>query len=152
VVSPRAEAWCVYSSHASAALQPLSLRCGVSLLAAVTKFKVGDRVGFGPQRNSCHACEMCHTQREEACLDFEGLYDPKKGGYATSITVRCGASGRVALLTAVRPNRSETFQVLQSLSLLFSILGSDRSTRPSPSRSPTRSRRRSRARCCAPVG
>ena len=55
---------------------------------AVTKVSVGDRVGYGPQRNSCFSCESCHSHNEQVCLKFQGLYDPGRGGYATSITVR----------------------------------------------------------------
>ena len=55
----------------------------------VAKVKVGDRVGFGWQRNACMstACANCAAGREEACTNFEGLFDPHFGGYATSITV-----------------------------------------------------------------
>lgn len=53
----------------------------------MTKVKVGDRVGFGPQRNACLECETCTQHREEACTKCQGLYDPDFGGYATSITV-----------------------------------------------------------------
>lgn len=49
--------------------------------------KVGDTVGFGPQRDSCASCEYCAEGLENICDKFEGLYDPKFGGYATSITV-----------------------------------------------------------------
>lgn len=54
---------------------------------AVTKVKVGQTVGYGPQRDSCGSCSPCHEGIENCCTDFEGLYDPKFGGYATSITV-----------------------------------------------------------------
>ena len=55
--------------------------------SACSKIAVGDRVGFGPQRNSCGACESCTGGNEQLCSKFEGLYDPRLGGYATSITV-----------------------------------------------------------------
>lgn len=54
---------------------------------AVTRVSVGQTVGFGPQRESCSACEYCSEGLENACKDFKGLYDPAFGGYATSITV-----------------------------------------------------------------
>jgi len=54
---------------------------------AVTKFKVGDRVGFGPQRDSCKSCEYCEAHNEQLCSGMQGLYDPEFGGYATSIQV-----------------------------------------------------------------
>jgi D-arabinose 1-dehydrogenase-like Zn-dependent alcohol dehydrogenase len=57
---------------------------------AVSTIKVGDTVGFGPQRGSCEHCEYCDSGNDNCCVDFEGLYDPKFGGYATSITV-CNA-------------------------------------------------------------
>jgi len=55
--------------------------------AKVTKIKVGDRVGYGPQRGSCGTCGYCEEKLENCCAGFQGLYDPKYGGYATSITV-----------------------------------------------------------------
>ncbi len=54
--------------------------------AEVTNVKVGQTVGFGPQRSSCRTCEFCVAGDDNCCLKFEGLYDPKFGGYATSIT------------------------------------------------------------------
>lgn len=54
---------------------------------AVTNVKVGQTVGFGPQRNSCHNCDYCTTGEDQCCKKFQGLYDPQFGGYATSITV-----------------------------------------------------------------
>lgn len=55
--------------------------------AEVTSVSVGQVVGFGPQRGCCEACEYCHDHVENVCTKFDGLYDPKFGGYATSITV-----------------------------------------------------------------
>ena len=55
--------------------------------AGVTTVAVGDRVGYGPQRGSCASCGYCADKIENCCTKFEGLYDPKFGGYATSITV-----------------------------------------------------------------
>ncbi|RYG52323.1 hypothetical protein EON67_01520 [archaeon] len=54
---------------------------------AVTTVKVGDHVGMGPQRGSCASCGFCAEGLDNICTKFEGLYDPKFGGYATSITV-----------------------------------------------------------------
>ncbi len=54
--------------------------------AAVTDIAVGMTVGFGPQRSSCRTCEFCVAGDDNCCLKFEGLYDPKFGGYATAIT------------------------------------------------------------------
>lgn len=53
----------------------------------VTHIKLGDRVGFGPQRDSCGSCESCEAKIENCCSSFKGLYDPRFGGYATCITV-----------------------------------------------------------------
>ena len=53
----------------------------------MTSVKLGDRVGFGPQRDSCHSCGACAEKVENCCTSFVGLYDPRFGGYATSITV-----------------------------------------------------------------
>jgi D-arabinose 1-dehydrogenase-like Zn-dependent alcohol dehydrogenase len=53
----------------------------------VTLLDVGNVVGCGPQRGSCGACEFCGSGEDSACGKMEGLYDPKYGGYATSITV-----------------------------------------------------------------
>jgi len=52
--------------------------------SAVTEFKVGDVVGFGPQRDSCRTCEYCTAGDDNVCDKFTGLYDPKFGGYATT--------------------------------------------------------------------
>ena len=54
---------------------------------AVSKVSVGQTVGFGPQRDSCAACEYCASEDQNLCSKFKGLYDPDFGGYATSITV-----------------------------------------------------------------
>jgi uncharacterized zinc-type alcohol dehydrogenase-like protein len=59
----------------------------VAVGSAVTRIAVGQTVGFGPQRESCQTCTYCGEGLENACKDFVGLYDPKFGGYATSITV-----------------------------------------------------------------
>ena len=53
----------------------------------VTTVSVGQRVGYGPQRNSCGSCYACADSLENCCDSFVGLYDPDFGGYATSITV-----------------------------------------------------------------
>lgn len=39
----------------------------VQMGAKVTGFKVGDRVGFGPQRDSCRECEYCKAGDEQYC-------------------------------------------------------------------------------------
>jgi len=57
---------------------------------AVTRVKVGQLVGFGPQRESCGTCEFCTQGLENCCVSFRALYDSPPhfdfGGYATSIT------------------------------------------------------------------
>ena len=52
---------------------------------------------------SCGKCEFCDEAAENCCAGFEGLYDPKFGGYATSITVcECvgvaGMSGKASAI------------------------------------------------------
>lgn len=63
--------------------------------SAVTKFKVGDRVGVGCLVNSCGECEQCVTGFENNCLNGSvGTYNSKdvdgtitQGGYAQKVTV-----------------------------------------------------------------
>jgi uncharacterized zinc-type alcohol dehydrogenase-like protein len=63
--------------------------------SSVTDLSVGDMVGFGPQRGSCGACEHCAAGNEHVCSGFTGLYDPKFGGYATSITVNAAFAFKI---------------------------------------------------------
>lgn len=63
--------------------------------SAVTKFKVGDRVGVGCLVNSCGQCEQCVAGFENNCLKGNvGTYNSRdvdgsitQGGYAQKITV-----------------------------------------------------------------
>lgn len=63
--------------------------------SAVTKFKVGDRVGVGCLVNSCGECEQCDAGFENNCLNGSvGTYNSKdvdgtitQGGYAQKVTV-----------------------------------------------------------------
>lgn len=63
--------------------------------SAVTKFKVGDRVGVGCLVNSCGQCEQCTAGFENNCLKGNvGTYNSRdvdgsitQGGYAQKITV-----------------------------------------------------------------
>jgi uncharacterized zinc-type alcohol dehydrogenase-like protein len=74
--------------------------------ADVKELAVGDVVGFGPQRGGCGACEYCSSGDDNDCLKFEGLYDPKFGGYATSITVNARFAFKIPAglpLSAVGP-------------------------------------------------
>eukprot|EP00850_Spirogloea_muscicola_P009863 SM000056S17981 [mRNA] locus=s56:474809:477216:- [translate_table: standard] len=61
---------------------------------AVKDFHVGQRVGFGPNRNCCERCEFCLRSDDHLCVDIghyepknpkraKFLYDPNFGGYAT---------------------------------------------------------------------
>lgn len=60
----------------------------VAVGSDVTHLKVGQRVGFGPERNSCKECEWCNVGDENLCSKFEGLYTAEKtGGYASHIRV-----------------------------------------------------------------
>jgi len=54
----------------------------------VKDFKVGDKVGYGPIRESCGTCKACTSGVEQLCrnpsLEQHGTYGPKFwGGYAT---------------------------------------------------------------------
>eukprot|EP01116_Phalansterium_solitarium_P006889 TRINITY_DN19300_c0_g1_i1.p1 TRINITY_DN19300_c0_g1~~TRINITY_DN19300_c0_g1_i1.p1 ORF type:complete len:369 (+),score=87.28 TRINITY_DN19300_c0_g1_i1:75-1109(+) len=51
----------------------------------VRDFKVGDRVGMGPQRKSCLTCEHCGKGDENLCAGFQDLYDPLFGGYSQHV-------------------------------------------------------------------
>lgn len=63
--------------------------------SAVTKFKVGDRVGVGCLVNSCGECEQCAAGFENNCLNGAvGTYNSKdvdgsitQGGYSQKVTV-----------------------------------------------------------------
>jgi uncharacterized zinc-type alcohol dehydrogenase-like protein len=55
----------------------------------VSKFKLGQRVGVGPQAFSCGNCKFCNSKDEAACAKFTGTYAATlpngfitKGGYA----------------------------------------------------------------------
>ena len=63
---------------------------------AVSKYKVGDRVGVGCFVDSCRTCQHCESQLEQYCLNgFSGTYNdveqdgvtPTQGGYSTVIVV-----------------------------------------------------------------
>lgn len=56
--------------------------------AAVTGFKVGDRVGIGWQGRSCGKCEWCKRDEEQLCVSIvdDGTWVPY-GGFATSVVV-----------------------------------------------------------------
>ena len=55
----------------------------------VTNFKVGEKVGFGPFRDSCGKCEFCEVGKSDACCDVtpleKELYSLYFGGYSTHI-------------------------------------------------------------------
>jgi len=60
----------------------------------VTKHKVGDRVGVGPQVLSCDDCKLCKGNEDQYCSDriftFNDKYEDKQttyGGYAKHIRV-----------------------------------------------------------------
>jgi uncharacterized zinc-type alcohol dehydrogenase-like protein len=54
---------------------------------AVTKFKVGDRVGVGYQVWSCGKCDYCLGCHEELCPNQKCLVLHEQGGFASHITV-----------------------------------------------------------------
>ncbi|NUU23597.1 MAG: NAD(P)-dependent alcohol dehydrogenase [Streptomycetaceae bacterium] len=61
--------------------------------SAVTKHKVGDRVGIGCFVESCGTCETCVAGREQFCANGTATYpigpdgEPRYGGYSTHIVV-----------------------------------------------------------------
>ena len=61
----------------------------IALGDAVTKFKIGDKVGFGPMRDACLKCETCDKQATQLCPNTESLelwlYGLYFGGYSTHI-------------------------------------------------------------------
>ena len=63
--------------------------------SAVTKFKIGDKVGVGCYVDTCHKCEQCRTGSENYCTDGivftynsrEHDGTPTMGGYSDMIVV-----------------------------------------------------------------
>jgi len=54
----------------------------------VKEFKVGDKAGFGCQRECCGKCEWCKMDMEQLCEDVKHKWtynDKTWGGYATSL-------------------------------------------------------------------
>ena len=49
----------------------------------VTRFKVGEIVGFGPSTSFCGICEACEEGHQNVCPKRVVAYDPKFGGYNT---------------------------------------------------------------------
>ncbi|MBN2103672.1 zinc-dependent alcohol dehydrogenase family protein [bacterium] len=58
-----------------------------SLGKAVTRFKIGDRVGIGWIYSSCGSCEYCRTGNDNLCRDFKATGQDRPGGYADFMTV-----------------------------------------------------------------
>ncbi|KAG7789248.1 hypothetical protein KL910_002946 [Ogataea haglerorum] len=59
-----------------------------------SKYKIGDRVGVGPECDSCGKCWRCEHDHENCCRDIKTLYlgsyedgTPVQGGYASHIRV-----------------------------------------------------------------
>jgi alcohol dehydrogenase (NADP+) len=77
--------------------------------SAVTKYRVGDRVGVGCMVNSCGECEYCRAGTEQFCVkgnvqtyngrDYDG--SPTLGGYSRQVVVResfvCGIPEGIGL-------------------------------------------------------
>ncbi|NGX62114.1 MAG: Aldehyde reductase Ahr [Chlamydiae bacterium] len=53
----------------------------------VKGFSIGDRIGIGWQRSSCHFCEFCHTGEENLCDKQEATCVGHFGGFANKILV-----------------------------------------------------------------
>jgi D-arabinose 1-dehydrogenase-like Zn-dependent alcohol dehydrogenase len=55
----------------------------------VKDFQIGDRVGYGPQRECCNCCNECEEGRDNCCLgdnlQMETYGDMYWGGYATIV-------------------------------------------------------------------
>lgn len=51
----------------------------------LAEFKVGDRVGIGWQKNSCHTCPTCRHGEENLCLKTEATCVGNFGGFADCI-------------------------------------------------------------------
>ena len=49
----------------------------------VKRFKIGQKVGFGPQTSFCGECENCDEGHHNVCPERIIAYDPKFGGYNT---------------------------------------------------------------------
>ncbi len=54
----------------------------VALGSAVTRFKIGDRVGVAWIHSACGRCSFCKEGRENLCPEFEGTGCQANGGYA----------------------------------------------------------------------
>jgi len=59
----------------------------VEIGAAVTKFKVGDRIGITPLLGACMQCQYCKEGKEYLCESMEVAGESLKGGYSEYITV-----------------------------------------------------------------
>lgn len=61
----------------------------IAVGSKVTKFKVGDIVGYGPMRDACLNCETCEKDATNLCPKTDGtekfLYGLYFGGYSTHI-------------------------------------------------------------------
>jgi uncharacterized zinc-type alcohol dehydrogenase-like protein len=57
----------------------------VAVGSEVTTLKVGDRVGCGPQRDSCGSCASCDAGSENTCTKMEFLYNPRSGGFGAHL-------------------------------------------------------------------
>jgi uncharacterized zinc-type alcohol dehydrogenase-like protein len=58
----------------------------VAVGSDVTTHKVGDRVGCGPQRDSCGKCCYCARGDENECTGpVEFLYNPRTGGFGSHL-------------------------------------------------------------------
>ena len=69
----------------------------IAVGSAVTRYKVGDRVGVGCLIDSCRSCEFCKSGHEQFCIEMPTFTysapdrqsgEPTQGGYSDSIVVR----------------------------------------------------------------
>lgn len=59
----------------------------VSALGSAATYAVGQRVGVGWQRSSCHACDLCRAGQENLCAEQEATCIGHMGGFAERIRV-----------------------------------------------------------------
>jgi uncharacterized zinc-type alcohol dehydrogenase-like protein len=57
----------------------------VAAIGAASALRIGDRVGMGWQRSSCHECELCRAGHENLCLKQEATCVGHMGGFARRI-------------------------------------------------------------------
>jgi uncharacterized zinc-type alcohol dehydrogenase-like protein len=57
----------------------------ISAIGSAASLKLGQRVGMGWQRSSCHVCDLCRAGEENLCLQQEATCVGHPGGFAQRI-------------------------------------------------------------------